>query len=359
MRHSTRWFVASFLSPANLRERLFSALVCLSIGFSAFTPAARAQTTSTIEGTVTDRQGLAVVGAEVRLVGDTLGFEKTTVTDGNGNYQLAAVPAGTYRLTLSRSGFATKAFKSLDITLNRTLKFDVTLEVSSVQEQVEVSAVPPLLETSSSSEGATITPQQIVDMPINGRNYLDLMQLVPGVAINRQADLNSDNATPVLGERANNTGFLIDGLSNQNELNGGAAAQFNQDTIAEFQVITTGYKAEFGHSSGGVVNVISKSGGNDLHGLASVYHRNNAFDSSDIPGTFAGSNIPGQTEPPYLLRWDYDVAGGGAMVKDKAFWFASAENIHENHNFFSPRRKPTTSQPRITKRANLPNSIKG
>src|SRR5439155_22449163 len=124
----------------------------------------------------------------------------------------------------------------------------------------------------------TIMPRDIVDMPINGRNYLDLLQLVPGVAINRQADANSDNATPILGERANNTGFLIDGLPNQNELNGGPAAQFNADTIAQSQVITTGYKAEFGHSSGGVVNVITKSGGNDLHGLASAYHRNSVFD---------------------------------------------------------------------------------
>src|SRR5437870_557496 len=332
MRRSGWWFVASSWSSSSLRKRLFSALICLFLGFGAFTPVARAQTTSTIEGTVTDRQGLAVVGADVRLVGDTVGFDKTTVTDANGNYQLGAVPAGTYKLTVSHSGFGTKAFKSLEITLNRTLRFDVTLEVTSVKEVVEVSAVPPLLETSSSSEGVTITPQQIVDMPINGRNYLDLMQLVPGVAINRQADLNSDNATPVLGERANNTGFLIDGLSNQNELNGGAAAQFNQDTIAEFQVLTTGYKAEFGHASGGVVNVITKSGSNDIHGLASAYHRNNAFDSSDISGKSV----------PYLLRWDYDLAGGGAMVRDKAFWFASAEGIHENRqlNFVPPPNTP-------------------
>src|SRR5256885_1693956 len=332
MRHSGWWFVMSSLSPARLRRRLFSAFICLFLGFGAFTPAAHAQTTSTIEGTVTDRQGLAVAGAEVRLAGDTVGFDKSTVTDGNGHYQLGAVPAGTYRLTVSHSGFGTRAFKSLEITLNRTLRFDVSLEVSSVQQEVEVSAMPPLLETTSSSEGVTITPQQIVDMPLNGRNYLDLMQLVPGVAINRQADLNSDNATPVLGERANNTGFLIDGLSNQNELNGGAGAQFNQDTIAEFQVITTGYKAEFGHASGGVVNVITKSGSNDIHGLASAYHRNNAFDSSDISGNSV----------PYLLRWDYDLAGGGAMVRDKAFWFASAEGIHENRqlNFVPPPNTP-------------------
>jgi hypothetical protein len=301
-----------------------------------------AQTTSTIEGVVTDHQGLAISGAEVSIAADTLGISKKTSTDGSGNYSIVSLPAGLYTLTVSHAGFSTQVFKDLEVTLNRTLNFNVSLDVGTVQQRVEVSAQIPLLETTASSEGITIVPSQIVNMPINGRNYLDLMQLVPGVAINRQEDTGSDNTTPVLGERANNTGFLIDGLSNENELAGGAAAQFNQDTIAEFQVITTGYKAEFGHASGGVVNVITKSGGNDPHGLASVYHRNNVFDSSDIPGTFAGSNIPGQTEPPYLLRWDYDLAGGGAMVKDRAFWFASAENIHENQqlNFVPPLSTP-------------------
>ena len=295
-------------------------------------PVLHAQTTSTIEGVVTDRQGLAISGAEVSITSGTLAVTKKTTTDTNGNYQITALSAGIYTLTVSHAGFSTQVFKDLEITLNRTLKFNASLEVGTVQQKVEVSAEIPLLETASSSQGTTILPSQIVDMPINGRNYLDLMQLVPGVAINRQADLNSDNATPVLGERANNTGFLIDGLSNQNELSGGAAAQFNQDTIAEFQVITTGYKAEFGHASGGVVNVITKSGSNDIHGLASAYHRNSVFDTSDIPGK----------DVPYLLRWDYDLAGGGAIVRDKAFWFGSAEGIHENRqlNFVPPPNTP-------------------
>jgi hypothetical protein len=301
----------------------------------------QAQTTSTIQGTVTDKQGLAVGGAQLQLSGDTLGTNRTTVSDNAGAYEFANLPAGVYTLTVTHAGFATNALKGLDVTINRTLTFNIQLEIGRVDEVVNVSAEPPLLETNSSSTGSTIMPQDIGNMPINGRNYLDLLQLVPGVAIYRQADLGSDNATPILGERANNAGFLIDGLPNENELAGGPSAQFNQDTIAEFQVITTGYKAEFGHSSGGVVNVITKSGGNDLHGLASAYHRNSAFDSSDIPGD---SNVP------YLLRWDYDAAAGGAMVKDKAFWFASAEGIHENRQLnFSP--PPNTPQFLLTSEA--------
>jgi hypothetical protein len=296
-------------------------------------PASHAQTTSTIQGTITDKQGLAISGAQLKLSGDTIGTSRTTVSDATGAYQFQNLPAGVYTLSVTHAGFATNALKDLDVTINRTLTFNLQLEVGRVDEVVNVSAELPLLETNSSSTGTTILPQDIGNMPINGRNYLDLLQLVPGVAIYRQADANSDNATPILGERANNTSFLIDGLPNENELAGGAAAQFNQDTIAEFQVITTGYKAEFGHSSGGVVNVITKSGGNDPHGLASVYHRNSALDSSDIPGS---PNVP------YLLRWDYDAAAGGAMVRDKAFWFASAEGIHENRqlNFAAPPNIP-------------------
>jgi len=315
--------------------------IFLVLGFLG-SPLLLAQTTSTVQGTVTDKQGLAVSGAELRLSGDTIGTSRTTTSDSAGDYVFQNLPAGVYELTVTHAGFATNSLKNLDVTINRTLTLNVQLEVGRVDQVVNVSAELPLLETNSSSTGATILPQDIGNMPINGRNYLDLLQLVPGVAIYRQADLNSDNATPILGERANNTGFLIDGLPNENELAGGPAAQFNQDTIAEFQVITTGYKAEFGHSSGGVVNVITKSGGNDLHGLASVYFRNSALDSSDISGQTSATSIPGQSEPPYLLRWDYDAAAGGAMVRDKAFWFASAEGIHENRqlNFVPPPNTP-------------------
>lgn len=323
----------TYFRRGGFRKLFSSPVIVLLLGLLALPDVLDAQTTSTIEGTVTDKQGLVVSGAQVRAEGSTAAVTRTVASDANGAYQIPALPAGTYKLTITHDGFTTRVYEGLELTLNRTLNFDVRLDVGKVQERVEVSAEIPLLDTSSSSTGATIVPEQIENMPLNGRNYLDLLQLVPGVAINRHEDQNSDNATPILGERANNTGFLIDGLPNENELAGGPASQFNQDTIAEFQVITTGYKAEFGHSSGGVVNVITKSGGNDLHGLASVYHRNSAFDSSDIPGD---SNVP------YLLRWDYDAAAGGAMVKDKAFWFASAEGIHENRqiNFVSPPNTP-------------------
>jgi len=293
---------------------------------------ASAQITSSIEGTVTDKQNLAVAGVEVRVTNAALAVQRTATTDGTGFYRVTALPAGTYAISASRRGFASKSYTGLELTLNRTLTFNITLDIGTVTEVITVPATLPLLETQTSSQGTTIIPQQIVDMPINGRNYLDLLQLVPGVALNRQADEGSDNAVPVLGERGNNTNFLIDGLNNRDDLNGGAATQFNQETIAEFQVITTGYKAEFGNASGGVVNVITKSGTNATHGVASLFHRNNAFDSSDVSGTDA----------PFLHRWDYSVALGGPIVRDKIFWFGSAERIDEVRelNFIIPPGTP-------------------
>ena len=295
-----------------------------------------AQTTSNIEGTITDANGAVIAGATVKANGTTLGAERTATTDADGFYRLVALPAGSYTLTFSQNGFATST-SNIELTLNRTAEFNIQLQVKGVSGNVvNVTTDVPLVDQNRSSTGTTITPRQIQDLPVNGRNYLDLLQLVPGTAINRQADPNGDRATPILGERSGNNNFLIDGQSNKDTVNGGPAAQFNQETIAEFQVLTTGFKAEFGQASGGVVNVITKSGGNEYHGVASLFHRNEAFDSSNA--------LTANKDVPHLRRFDYSVAFGGPLInpgfgegteffkplKDKVFFFGSAERITEN-----------------------------
>jgi len=302
----------------------------------ALTQTAMAQTTvSTIEGTIKDSKGSVVAGANVVVKSATLGIERTSTSDENGFYRIAALPAGTYTLSISHAGFATRNYDDVELTVNRTLTLDIPLEIGTVESRVDVVADAQLLNPTTSATGATVTPQQIKEMPTNGRNYLDLMQLVPGVVVNRQANVGSDNSTPVLGERAGNNNFLIDGQPNKDSVNGGAASQFNQETIAEFQVLTAGFRAEFGQASGAIVNVITKSGGNDYHGLASLFFRNNVFDSSN-------SLDPAQTEAPFLQRWDYSLALGGPIVKDKVFFFGSGERIRENRrlNFVFPPGTP-------------------
>lgn len=247
-----------------------------------------AQTTSVVRGMVTDSEGLAIDGARITLDGPVLAQEITVTSGAHGSYRIASLQAGTYNLRVAKTGFTTKVYAGLAVSLNRFLVLTVRLSISTVRQAITVSAKTPLIDSSTSSTGATILPLEIQQMPINGRNYLDLMQLVPGVAVNRQKDPGTDDAVPIPGERGGNASFLVDGMPNGNGMNGGSAAPFDQDSILEFQVLTSGYKAEFGHGSGGVVNVVTKSETNQWHGLASTFHRNNAFDSSDI----AGQNAP-------------------------------------------------------------------
>jgi len=299
------------------------ATISLCIILGSFAAPAQAQITSTIQGTVTDPQGLAIAGAEVKVSSTALSVERTATTDTQGLYRVPALPPGIYTVTASHSGFATRSYENLEVPLNRILTFNITMEVGALEQQVTVEAIAPLLEPTTSNTGMAVTPRQITELPVNGRNYLDLMQLVPGVAINRHVDPDSDNANPVLGERSGNNNFLIDGHPNKDTVNGGPAAQFNQETIAEFQVLTTGFKAEFGQASGAVVNVITKSGGNAYHGVASLFHRNEAFDAIN-------SLDPAVTDSLHLRRFDYSLAAGGPILRDRIFFFGSSERITED-----------------------------
>lgn len=312
--------------PCTSRILKHSILHVCSLAFILFQAANNltAQTTSTIEGTVKDKQGLAMAGAQVRATRNELAVDRTVTTDSDGSYRITTLPPGVYEIKVTKEGFQSEVFKNLEVTLNRTLTLDITLQVGALNQTVEVDSATPLLETAASSTGSTITPQQIEDMPINGRNYLDLLQLVPGVSLNRQADPAGDDATPILGERGGNALFLIDGLPNRDNFNGGPSAQFNQDSILEFQVVTGGYKAEFGHASGGIINVVTRGGTNDWHGGISAFFRNSVFDSNDIPTATTGA--------PFLNRWDPTAYFGGPIIKDKVFFFGSAERILESRD---------------------------
>lgn len=335
--------VRAFLGLGDRRAAQSNWRVRLALVISLFVlvPLTYAQTTSIIEGRVTDEQGAAIVGAEVRVSSPALAIERQAVSNSTGSYRIAGLPPGVYTVSVAKGGFATYKATDVELTVNRTLVVSPALRVAAAATEVTITGTAPLLEPTVSSTGGTITPTQIATMPLNGRDYLDLMQLIPGVAINRQEatlrsanrnDPSSDATTPVMGERSGNAQFLIDGMPNTDQVSGGAASQFNQESILEFQVIVAGYKAEFGHGSGGVINVVSKSGTNQWHGGGSVFHRNYKLDSSNTT----------QDKPPFLLRWDPSLQLGGPILKDKMFFFGSAERIRESRelNFQYPAGTP-------------------
>src|SRR5215831_9379963 len=301
-----------------VRSAIFYVIVFLAV------LAAHAQTTATVEGIIKDSTGAAIAAARVVIRSAPIGFERETVSDANGYYRFSSIPAETYTLVASALNFSRRTVTGIEVTLNRTVQLDVALEVGSVEQAVEVRAEVSPVDPLSSSSGRTITQDEIRDLPVNGRRYLDLMPLTPGVVINLAAAnqfgaIGGDTDTPVMGERSGNTFFMIDGLPVRDETNGGITTQFSQETIAEFQVVTAGYKAEFGRGSGGIVNVITRSGATNWHASTTSFHRNNVFDATNIDST-----------PPYLLRWDTSATAGGPIRGDRVFVFGSAERIHEN-----------------------------
>jgi hypothetical protein len=307
-------------------------ILTLSIFLMCFAASSvTAQTTSTIEGSVSDPQGLKISGAKIKVYSPSLAIERMTTTNSEGLYLFPALAPGRYVLTVSHPGFVTVPFE-VELSLNRTLDFDIKLELEKVREEVSVQVDELIPDANTSTSATAISPRQIAEMPLNGRNYQDLLQLVGGVAVNRQADRGDDSTVSVLGERGGNTLYLIDGLSNQDMFSGGASSQFNQDTIAEFQVMTAGYKAEFGRGSGGTVNVITKGGTNLWNSSLSIFYRNNIFDASNIP----------ETKAPFLRRTDFAASVGGSLLKDRFFFFGSAERFSESRelNFVFPENIP-------------------
>lgn len=224
---------------------------------------------TTIEGTVADQQGLAVAGAEIPVVNSGIGIDRAPKSGSDGTYRVLGLPAGTYTLTVAKSGFVPTTIRDLQVTVNQTVTLDLPLKLGGQSETVAVSRVALPAGEHDFLLWRDDSPPANSNRCHQRPKLLGPFAAVLGVAINRQQDPTLDSATPIPGERGGNAIFLIDGMPNRDKVNGGAAAQFNQDSILEFEVLTGSYKAEFGHGSGGIISVVSKSGTNDWHTVAS------------------------------------------------------------------------------------------
>ena len=222
--------------------------------------------TADLRGTVTDVTGGVLPDATVVAVGPT--GERQTVSNTRGFFRFSLLAPGLYRVTVTQVGFQ-PAVRQVTLPLHRTITLDVQLNFGET-EQITVRANAPSVDRSRSSLSSVISPETIDLIPVNTRNYLDLIRLTPGVVENSRAGATAqtalDTTGAILGERAGNISFLTDGLWNNNAFSGGVLQNLTQDTVEQFEVIAAGYAAEFGQGSGGVVNVITKSGTNQISG---------------------------------------------------------------------------------------------
>jgi outer membrane receptor protein involved in Fe transport len=289
---------------------------------------AAAQVTGSVAGVVRDASGAVLPGVTVTIKGPSLQRDSlSTTTAADGTYRIQLVPPGVYDVAANLAGFAPQDRKAVGVALNQITTLDFTLAVGGVSESVQVSADAPLVQIARSDVTNTVTQRTIDALPLNGRNFTDLIALVPGAR--PDPNLQTGANVEIFGERAGAVSYLVDGAENNDPVNGGALLRFTQDSIKEFEVITTGYEAEFGRAQGGVANIVTRSGSDALTGRGFLFARNDRFDSTNIPDPTplpAGYVKP---EPPTLQRYQWGGTAGGPIAKDQAFFFGSFEKLNE------------------------------
>ncbi len=312
-----------------MSSQRFARVVFFAVLFvSTMVSTGLAQVTGSVAGTIRDASGAVLPGATVTIRGAALQRESATaVTSATGEYRISLVPPGTYDVSVELSGFSTQTRHGVEVAINQQTTLDFAMPVAGVTESVQVSAEAPIIQVTRSDVTNTVSQRTIDALPLNGRNFTDLIALVPGAK--PDPNLSTGANIEIFGERAGAVSYLVDGAENNDPVNGGALLRFTQDSIKEFEVITTGYEAEFGRAQGGVANIVTRSGTNAFDGRAFLFTRNNHFDTTNIP---TPDPVPAnyvKPEPPKLERYQWGGTFGGPIAKDKAFFFGSFERLNE------------------------------
>ena len=279
-------------------------------------------TTGVIEGTVADASGAVLPGVTVTLRNTATNYEQTLITDSAGRFRGVLLPLGPYEVTATLEGFAKSVQKGLDLAVGQTQALSVKLQPSAMSEQIVVNAAAPLIETAR-TEGATRIDQKSVQgLPNNGRNFLDLTKLTPGVTIVQGPD---GDELSINGQKGISNNISVDGADFNNpffgEQRGGQrpAFTFNLDAVKEMVVVADGANAEFGRSQSGFVNVVTKSGTNDMNGTVHVVFKNDALSSH-------GKNPDGSEAPKFdSTQTQTGLTLGGPIVRDRVFYFGALD----------------------------------
>ena len=275
--------------------------------------------TGRVVGIVYDQSNAVIADAHVTVTNVATHISRETTSDGTGFYQVLALPIGSYTVSVERQGFRTVTTAQSKLEINQTLKIDIKMEVGSATETVTVESTTGTVETINPTLGSTVSDRTVQDMPLNGRNALDLALLQPGV-LPADNPANGSGGTggmqfSIGGGRSDSNTFVLDGGLNNDLLDNGVVYNPNPDSIQEFKVLTSNFTAEYGRSAGGIVTEVTKSGTNAIHGSAYDFVRNTAFDANNFFSNLNGD--PRQT----LHRNQYGGTVGGPIKKDKLFFF--------------------------------------
>jgi outer membrane receptor protein involved in Fe transport len=286
----------------------------LALSFSAFAQVQNGQ----FEGTVLDPTGAAIANAKITVTSAATGLSVSTTTNSSGLYVVKELPIGSYKVTAEAPGFKTKSATGATINAGTISHVDLKMEIGKASEVVEVTGAAAIVNTEDSKLATTVSSTQISNLPLNGRNVFDLMQLTSGAVNVTGVDFENGHGTVVNGVREDFNGFLINGVSNKG-LSGGVINVPIQDSVEEFQQLQLNMSAQYGNSAGGTVNLVTKSGTNAWHGSAWEYIRNDVTDANYF--FLKAQGIP---QPPTRFN-QFGLTFGGPIVKDKLFFFLSLQ----------------------------------
>lgn len=313
--------------------RLVSALVgaCALVFVLSVTSIAQT-TTGSIFGDVTDASGARLPGAVVLISADDTGLTRETATNAEGAYRVGALPPGVYSVSVDLANFQPVTRASLELNVRNELKVDFQLEIGPVTQSITVTAAAPLTQTANHSFETLVSNDLVAELPTKGREYLDLALLTPGTMLDQSSARNpvGTDSISFFGFDESHKAIYVEGVDFNDEvigggtnISGGTRTPIGQDAIQEFQVMASGYSPEFGRTGTGVVNLVVKSGSNDLHGSAFYFLQHDAFDK---PSFSIVNGVPNQDgDVPPFRNDQYGGTVGGPFANDRAFYFFSLE----------------------------------
>jgi hypothetical protein len=317
------------LAGGGVMKAAVAAVAALAICLCAVPRAASGQTGAAIDGVIKDEQGAVLPGATLTIRNVESGVERSAVSESDGRYRLQALPPGTYSLKAELQGFAAQEVVDIVMTIGLELKQDFTMRIQALAESVTVTAESPVVDVTKSEVAGVVTQQQIQTLPVNSRQYLNLALLMPGTSQDG-ARPYYNNVSIAAGGSFYSNAFLVDGVTNTWAEQGEPRQNFPQSAVREFKVNTTQFKAESGLATGGLVNVVTRSGSNVLHGDLFEYFRDKTLNAKNVF----------ETTKPDFRRNQFGASAGGPIQRDKMHYFAAVERTQTDEFFTVTTGKP-------------------